>query len=194
MALQDRNQWEAFLRNAGIPEAESSTYATKFLDNRVTADNILDFIKQDFIDLGITIIGDIKNIQRHAKSQLTTVTAADSTVPTLPMSFMKSPAAKLPHLNADMTHPQFRKFKTDWAVFKRITNLPSNQLHAQLYNSCDEHVQNSLVNTVTDFFSLTEVELLNMLEDIVPKNLIQLSTDFNLLPLFSKTMIILKII
>ena len=80
---------------------------------------------------------------------------------------MKIPAARPPQLTAEMTHPQFRKFKTDWDVFKKITNLPETQIHAQLYSSCDEHVQNSLVNSVTDFFTLSEADLLKKLEDIV---------------------------
>ena len=52
---------------------------------------------------------------------------------------MKTPAAKLPQLNTDMTHAQSQKFKTDWHVFKCITNIPDNQIHAQLYSCCDDH-------------------------------------------------------
>ena len=67
-----------------------------------------------------------------------------------------------------MTHPQFCKFKTDWNVFKRITNIPDNQIHAviqQLWWFCP----NSLVNSVTDFFTLTEAQLLSTLKQIVTK-------------------------
>ena len=46
---------------------------------------------------------------------------------------------------------------------------PKNQIHPQLYNTCDETVQNSLVNTVSDFFSLSKNELLDTLEAIVTK-------------------------
>ena len=69
-----------------------------------------------------------------------------------------------------MMQPQFHKFHTDWNVFKCITNLPENQIHPQLYNTCDETVQNSHVNSVSDFFSLSENELLGTLEAIVTKN------------------------
>ena len=82
---------------------------------------------------------------------------------------MKTPAAKPPLILSDMTQPQFHKFHTDWNVFKHITNLPKNQIHPQLYNTCDETVQNRLVNTVSDFFSLSENELLDTLEAIVTK-------------------------
>ena len=38
-----------------------------------------------------------------------------------------------------------------------------------LYNACDETIQNNLVNTTTDFFSLPEHNLLDTLETIVAK-------------------------
>ena len=90
---------------------------------------------------------------------------------------MRAPAAKLPQLNEDMTLPQFRKFTMDWDVFKRITNLPEYQIHTQLYNAC-ESVQNSLVNTESDFFSLTEDKMTQTLEKIVTKDAIQLSISY----------------
>ena len=54
--------------------------------------------------------------------------------------------------------------------------MPPNQLHAQLYNSCTDTVQTSLVNTVNNFFELSEAQLLETLERIVTKNL----TEFQL--------------
>ena len=39
----------------------------------------------------------------------------------------------------------------------------------QLYSSCDDSVQSSLVNSITDFFTLTEAQLLSTLEQIVTK-------------------------
>ena len=68
-----------------------------------------------------------------------------------------------------MMQPQFHKFCTDWTVFKQITSLPESQLHAQLYNACDNTAQNTLVNTVNDFFVLTKNYFLHTLEDIVTK-------------------------
>ena len=57
----------------------------------------------------------------------------------------------------------------DWDVFKRITNLPENQIHAQLYNTCSESGQNSLVNIENDIFSLTEEKIIETPETIVTK-------------------------
>ena len=73
--------------------------------------------------------------------------SGDSTTSTSPIQpFIKALAAKLPQLTADMTCPWFKKFKTDWHVFKQITNIPEQQIHVNLCNGCDGHVQNSLLN------------------------------------------------
>ena len=57
----------------------------------------------------------------------------------------------------------------DWNLFKHITNITGQQINDQLYSSCDAHVQNSIVNTVSDFFTLSEGDLLNATERIATK-------------------------
>ena len=42
--------------------------------------------------------------------------------------------------------------------------------HAQLYSCCDENVQNSIVNTITDIFLVTEEVLLTTIEETVTKH------------------------
>lgn len=69
---------------------------------------------------------------------------------------MKATTVELPQLIVDVILRQFRNFKTNWNEFKRITNIPKNQLYAQLYSTCDDYVQNSLVNSVTDSFNFNE--------------------------------------
>ena len=44
---------------------------------------------------------------------------------------MKTPAAKAPQIQTEMIHPQFCKFKMDWNVFKKITNISTSQIYAQ---------------------------------------------------------------
>ena len=83
--------------------------------------------------------------------------------------FMKAPAAKPPQIQTEISHPQFRKFRMDWNIFKQITNIPPSQIHAQLYGSCTDTVPTSLVNTVTIFFDLNATQLLQTLEQIVTK-------------------------
>ena len=68
-----------------------------------------------------------------------------------------------------MTHPQFRKFRVDWDIYKGISSLSPDQYNAHLCNACDETVQASLVNTKPKFLELTEQQLLKTIENIVTK-------------------------
>ena len=172
MALRSKEQWVQFFTSIQIPADQASEYASIFVENRITEENLPEFQQIDLQELGITAFGDIKNILKRTRALHTSSTpqsTPDSTNTPNPSIFMKTPAAKLPQLCADMTHPQFRKFRMDWSVFKKITNIPDNQIHAHIYSSCDDTVQNSLVNTVTDFFTLTEDQLLPTLKQIVTK-------------------------
>ena len=42
-----------------------------------------------------------------------------------------------------------------------------DQILSQLYSSCDESVQNSIINTVKNFCSLSEADILREIETIV---------------------------
>ena len=167
MALTStKNQWETFLKAAGIPDAESSTYADTFVAQRISIRSISEFDRAEFNELGITVIGDVKNILLHAKSSNTnnTATAATIQAPT-----MKAPAAPLPRIEAEMTNSQFREFRIEWTMFKQSVRLQDDQIHSYLYNCCDSQVQNALVNSNKEFATLSEEALLKLLESLVTK-------------------------
>ena len=73
-------------------------------------------------------------------------------------------------INADMTPPQFLKFKTDCNIFKRFFNIPENQLYAQLYSSCDDYVQKSLANAFNDFLPSLKSNYSKHSKPLLPKN------------------------
>ena len=138
-----KGQWQTFFREPNNREDEAKQYSEIFHTNGMTFNVLHELTKKDLTDLSITVPGEIKNILKKAKASSSNSLnqAGSATI------FIKAPTAKLAQLNEDMTLPQFRKFKMDWDVFKRITNLQENQIHAQLYNAYSEFVQNSLVNT-----------------------------------------------
>ena len=92
-------------------------------------------------ELGIKTMGDVLAILKLTKEPLV-----------LPASHMKPPATKLPQLVSEMTTRQFRKFRIDWDIVIRITNLPTAQTNVQLYDCPNEAVQNAIINTYPDFF------------------------------------------
>ena len=168
MVLHSKEQWTNFFIIIQIPVDIAETYAETFINNCITETNFIEFTKEDLQEIGVTTLGDIKAIIRHQQHPpaLSTSSSSIATATASP-TFMKMPAAKLPQLTAEMTKPQFCKFKTDWQVYKHITNLPESQIHAHLYNSCDDYVQTSLVNSAANFFTLPEDQLLTTLETIV---------------------------
>ena len=175
MALRSKDDWVTLFTTNGIPQEEATSYANIFVANRISDTTLSELTKADLIDLDITVLGDIKTILRLSQPVQAAAVAADTSSDHIPSQFMKIPAAQPPRVLPDMTHPQFRKFRTDWNVFKKITNLPDSQIHAQLYNSCDASVQNSLVNSVTNFFYL-KLTFSNSLKLLSPKTAILQST------------------
>lgn len=61
------SEWIQFFKDAGIPAGLAVTYAVSFVDNRIQKNMLMDLSKDIMIDLGITVIGDIIAILKHAK-------------------------------------------------------------------------------------------------------------------------------
>ena len=159
MALSSQEQWENFLKDAGIPEEIAKNYAQVFVKNRIQHPEDLD--KQTLKDdLKITTIGDILAILKHAKARQPNIAPSKSHF---------KPKIELPTLCHDITPAQFRKFKTDWEVYKSITLLPPEQIAPQLYTACDPELQNSIINTTSTFFQDKEETNFKVLEELVTK-------------------------
>ena len=67
--------------------------------------------------------------------------------------------AEPPTLHSNTTHAEFGKFKVDWGVYKQLL-LPPTQIASSLYNPCQDSVQNAVVNTVQNFLTLAEADIL----------------------------------
>ena len=112
--LSTEPEWEPFLHAADIPEEEASAYAKIFVQNRIKGSALPDFDSDLLVTLGITIIGDKLSIIRHAKTVCKLGNQPLSHASSSPAPF-KAPSAvaKLPSINSEMTHQQFRKFRID---------------------------------------------------------------------------------
>lgn len=72
MSLNSGRDWVAFFGDAGIPSAAAKTYAASFVENRIRGDMLADLDKEYLRDMGITVLGDIICILKHAKKVVDT--------------------------------------------------------------------------------------------------------------------------
>ncbi|XP_030076012.1 uncharacterized protein C19orf47 homolog [Microcaecilia unicolor] len=61
------SEWIHFFKEAGIPPGPAVNYAVMFVDNRIQKNMLMDLNKEIMNELGITIVGDIIAILKHAK-------------------------------------------------------------------------------------------------------------------------------
>ncbi|XP_051580352.1 uncharacterized protein C19orf47 homolog [Myxocyprinus asiaticus] len=61
------SEWIQFFKDCGIPPGLAVNYAMSFVDNRIQKNMLMDLSKEIMMDLGITVIGDIIAILKHAK-------------------------------------------------------------------------------------------------------------------------------
>ncbi|XP_068105607.1 uncharacterized protein C19orf47 homolog isoform X5 [Hyperolius riggenbachi] len=61
------SEWISFFKEAGIPAGPAVNYAVTFVDNRIHKNMLLDLNKDIMNELGITVVGDVIAILKHAK-------------------------------------------------------------------------------------------------------------------------------
>ncbi|XP_075043160.1 uncharacterized protein C19orf47 homolog [Mixophyes fleayi] len=61
------SEWISFFKEAGIPAGPAVNYAVMFVDNRIQKTMLMDLNKDIMNELGITAVGDIIAILKHAK-------------------------------------------------------------------------------------------------------------------------------
>ena len=168
MVLRNEEQWKSFLVDAGIPSAACNNYATTFAENCQTEADLPDLMKDYLQDLGINVIGDILAVIHHAKTHTSSMTDALLTPAHVSFSeLVKAVLPKSPQAISDMTNQQFQESVIDGDVFKRLARIPTSQIPIQLYNLCDDTVQNNIINTNSEFSTLAESDMLKLIEIIV---------------------------
>ncbi|XP_076066555.1 uncharacterized protein LOC143039960 [Oratosquilla oratoria] len=103
-SISDTSVWIKFFTEAGIPAGEATNYAILFSDNRIKQDMLMDLNKEYLRDMGITAMGDIIGILKHAKTVsgqlsrdrvLLTVPQQKSKESTPPPSKKSTPATRM---------------------------------------------------------------------------------------------------
>ena len=76
--VSDMSFWIKFFKDAGIPAGDAANYAVVFSDNRITRTMLMDLTKEYLNDMGISILGDVISILKHAKTVFNQVTAVST--------------------------------------------------------------------------------------------------------------------
>ncbi|XP_022331838.2 uncharacterized protein C19orf47-like isoform X2 [Crassostrea virginica] len=63
----DTSFWIKFFTECGIPAGEATNYAIIFTDHRIQKDMLIDLTKEYLKEMGITVLGDVIGILKHAK-------------------------------------------------------------------------------------------------------------------------------
>ena len=67
--------WVKFFTDAGIPTGEAANHAVTFVQHRISQDMLLDLTKEYLNDMGITMMGDVIAILKHAKALVSQVSS-----------------------------------------------------------------------------------------------------------------------
>ncbi|KAM6307796.1 uncharacterized protein C19orf47 homolog [Podargus strigoides] len=86
-------EWIQFFKEAGIPPGPAVNYAVMFVENRIQKTMLMDLNKEILNELGITVVGDIIAILKHAKivyRQEMCKAATQSLCPTVPAELRRN--------------------------------------------------------------------------------------------------------
>ena len=160
--MMNESSWTTLFVETGIVEERAKEYAPKFVEEGILRSCLSEFDIPTLKMVGVNRIGDAMAILSIGKNK-----GADARGNR--QIFAKTPTAKPPEANCNMTHQDFRKFCIDWEVYLNLTHIDDSQVHHQLYSCCDEEVQRALINTYDNFFMIPRLLLLKNLEAVVTR-------------------------
>ena len=148
----EAKDWEQLFLGGGIEDKSAKAYAKTFAGEKLTPDNLLVMDRDMLKEIGVTTMGDALTILQLGKKAQSSGDGDAKPKPS--RNYACKMTVKMPTLHADMTSQQFRKFVVDWTVFRQITELPDDRVHAQLYSCADDDVQCALISTYPNFANL----------------------------------------
>ncbi|KAJ8735240.1 hypothetical protein PYW07_006860 [Mythimna separata] len=133
------SMWVSFFTAAGIPSDVSATYALTFTENRIQNDMLLDLNKEYLRDMGISRMGDVIAILRHAK-QVHESTARDRVLSSAAPAAAKVPVAAVTGRAtvAQPSSPASRILEHYTRNPQVESTSPTSQLKRKSFDTADE--------------------------------------------------------
>jgi hypothetical protein len=158
MALRAKKDWEDWLSNLPFTDAEKSKYAQYFHDAQMTEDDLTELSHELLVEIHITIPGHRTKILRKAKG-VTSHESQNLDVPASSSNRHIKSDVKLPQITKNCSPSQFRKLLIDWSIYKSVHHLQGSKCNQLLYCACDNELQNSVINGMPNFLTVSEKEL-----------------------------------
>ena len=154
MALRTIQDWTSWLSEFPFSEEVINTYAEAFTEEEMTEADLSQFSPEVLTQLKVTKLGHRTKILQKAKS----------TESSLSTRVIKSDI-KLPHITMNSSSSKFRKFLIDWEIYKSGTQVSGSQINKLLYSSCDEALQNNIINGLHNFLEVPEKDLITYIKN-----------------------------
>ena len=158
--MMEKKEWEAvFTVELKLQKTTAATYAKAFADANCSRSSLSLMSRDMLTELGVTSLGHQLAIMELGRVEF---------MPKAPTP--KLPAPKLPSIDISMTSQQWRKFINDWTVFKEITQLSGpEKSNSYLYDCCSSEVQSAILNTIPEWSTETNENLIEKIKDLVTK-------------------------
>ena len=79
---------------------------------------------------------------------------------------LKAPQLDRPKISRGTSPEEWNTFTQKWGIFKNGSDIPPNQLTAQLLQCCDKELEDDVLKDMSDIPTATEAELLQVIKNL----------------------------
>lgn len=137
MAAVSTEKWVKFFTRAGIPQRAAATYALTFADNRIQLDMLLDLNKEYLRDMGITLMGDVIAILRHARQVHEEITHERL------LLSAKGPSSSIKPVSSNVKESSISAGTAKLLKGTKVLKAPSTSTSSSSFNSSSSSSQSS---------------------------------------------------
>ena len=147
MALSTVTDWTQKFAELGITAEKASEYATKFHQERISIDQLVQLDKTSLEQLGVDSWGDRLRIDKTI-TELKKGQSSASSINTDQGGAKYKSVDLMKPLWHDMTPTQFNSWCGEWEMQKKLNKYDAGQLTTHIYRFCNDQVKMTLNRTI----------------------------------------------